>query len=166
MDARLIFQGRTADPTEPGMLDLVLDAGDLAADRGLATAVIISLFTDARARPDDRLPDPTGGRRGWWGDAAPAEVGGRVLTGDRIGSRLWLLAREKTTPETVARARTYIREALAWMARPEVGLARAIDVEVERQGLDRLAARITIHRPDGAVETYAFDQLWQQQEAA
>ena len=46
------------------------DARDLQGDDGLLTAVIISLFTDARAHDDDPLPDErvgvTSDKRGWW----------------------------------------------------------------------------------------------------
>ncbi|WP_211369165.1 phage GP46 family protein [Roseospira navarrensis] len=148
-DAALIWDA------EAGAADLALGPdGDLVADDGLRTAVIVSLFSDRRARPDDTMPDQRPDadqdRRGWWGDALPPTIGGRVFIGDRIGSRLWLLQREKITPETLARHRDAIREALAWMTDAAVGLARSVDVQVERQGLNRVAARITITLHDGS----------------
>lgn len=99
-----------------GEVDLVLVNGRLAFEQTLETAVIVSLLTDRRALPDDRLPDAPRAasilppdRRGWCGDAL-AEV-----PGDRIGSRLWLLKREKQTEETRCRAIDYAHEALQWM---------------------------------------------------
>lgn len=77
---------------------------DLQGDDGLMTAVIISLFTDARAHDDDPLPDERVGvssdRRGWWGDCLPDAQGEQTL--ESIGSRLWLLWREKDLDSVVA----------------------------------------------------------------
>lgn len=105
---------------ENGVFDLALAEGDLLGDDGLQTAVTISLFTDAPARRDDRLPDAgptsTGDRRGWWGDALDD-----IAAFDPIGSRLWLLSREKEILEdmdkVIPRARQYAEESLAWLTR-------------------------------------------------
>lgn len=116
-DIRLNFD------SEQGCFDLVLvsDAQgnrDLQDDPGLFTAVVISLFTDARAHDDDVLPDSYAGqpedakdRRGWWGDGLTADAD----TSGPIGSRLWLLWREKDLPSVVVRAQQYAQEALAWL---------------------------------------------------
>ena len=94
-------------------------AGGFQDDAGLGTSALISLFTDRRAGGDDGLPPAE--RRGWVGDVL-AEV-----PGDRYGSRLWLLKREKQTEETRIRAEEYAREALEWMV--DDGLVSAIEVE-------------------------------------
>ena len=47
------------------------------------------------ARP--ALPDPQSPRMGWWGDSFA------TVSGDRIGSRLWLFEREKITSVTLTR---------------------------------------------------------------
>ena len=80
-------------------VDGKLVALGLDSSEPLVRAVIISLFTWRRARPDDDLPGDL--RMGWWGDSVPE------IPNDRIGSRLWLLSRAKLTVETVARAREY-----------------------------------------------------------
>ena len=96
---------------ENGLFDALLSGplADLQGDDGLMTAVIISLFTDARAHDDDPLPDERVGvssdRRGWWGDCLPDAQGEQTL--ESIGSRLWLLWREKDLDSVVARARQY-----------------------------------------------------------
>lgn len=131
--------------------DLALDGASLASDDGLKTAIIVSLFTDARARDDDPLPAP-GDRRGWWGDAQPG------ITGDRIGSRLWLLNREKRLASVVARARDYAREALAWLIAD--GIAQAIEVEAAAIGDQTLAIGVIITRPDGPGRQ-RFDFTWE-----
>ena len=140
--------------------DLVLDGPGLLADDGLETRVIISLFSDARARPDDPLPG-TDGRRGWWGDAVPPTVLGETMTGHRTGSRLWLLWREKQVPEVLLRAREYAREALAWMIADRI--ATRIDVAAEFPRAEWLAIGVTIWRPDGAAVDYRYELSWQAQ---
>lgn len=89
---------------------------DLEGDDGLLTAVIISLFTDRRANADDPLPDERVGvpsdLRGWWGDHI-LEADAR----DSMGSRLWLLSREKEMAVVVARAQQYAEESLQWLIR-------------------------------------------------
>lgn len=132
--------------------DAALSAGALRTDEGLRTAILISLFTDARAGEDDVLPDLGGDRRGWWGDAFPASAG------DETGSRLWLLFREKITPGVIARARDYVRKALAWLI--EDGIARSIEVSVEAQDQHRLAIGIVLTRPDGPARE-RHDFVWE-----
>lgn len=150
MDALLFLNGETLTG------DVVLDGAGLAVDRGLETAIAVSLFTDRRADPDDVLPDPAGTRRGWWGDVVPPTVDGTPAEGDLIGSRLWLLSREKIVPETIARARTYAREALQWLI--DDGVAARVDVDVQAKPGGVLALAITVHRPDGSAANY--DYAW------
>lgn len=138
--ATIVIDGRT----------LSLGMAPTGNDDPLVRAVIISLFTWRRAAPDD-VTD--GGRMGWWGDTT-SEV-----TGDRIGSRLWLLAREKVLPATLNRAREYAREALAWLI--EDGLASRVEVEVERRGADGIAMAATIYRTDERPLVLRFDELWE-----
>ena len=109
---------------------LILDgAGRVATgerESRLARAVISSLFTWARARDGDELPTPESPRMGFWGDTYSP------VTGDRWGSRLWLLARETLTASTVAKARDLAKEALEWMVVDKV--AERIQVEATRNG--------------------------------
>jgi phage gp46-like protein len=106
--------------------DLEVDNGDFTHDGGLETAVIMSLFTDRRARDDDELLDEDlRDKRGWWGDLVSPEV-----EGDQIGSRLYLLSRAKTTEEALVFAKEVCEEALQWMIEDKV--ASSINVETER----------------------------------
>jgi phage gp46-like protein len=132
--------------------DYVLGALGLAEDDGLETAVLLSLFTDRRAEADDALPGSDVDRRGWWGDAWPD------IPGDRIGSRLWLLHREKQTPAVLGRAQQYAREALAWMI--DDGIASGVDVvaTIPRGGV--LALEIGITRPANPPIRYRFERFW------
>jgi len=126
--------------------DLVTTGTGLAHDTTLATAIIVSLFTDARARPDDVLPSGESDRRGWVGDVLGED-------GDRIGSRLWLLRRAKQTEETRRRAIDYAREALAWIVKR--GLARTIEVSAQWIGRGLLALSIAVVMPGSQTETYS-----------
>lgn len=97
----------------------------------LTTAIAISLFTDARVN-DDELPDGEE-NRGYWGDM-------HLPSGQSLGSKLWLLNREKITINTINKARDYITEATQWMI--DAGDLLAIEITVERQGIDRLAYQL------------------------
>lgn len=121
----------------------------LAADDGLETAVVLSLFTDRLAAEGE--VEPTF-RRGWWGDAY-AEV-----DGDRIGSRLWLLAREKQLPQVLARAELYAREALQWLVDDGVASAVAVSAQAVRPGVLGLA--VTIQRSAQPVAQFRFESFW------
>ncbi len=125
-----------------GSIDLAFRSGTgLLNDETLRTAVLISLMTDRRASDDDALPDfPTPGdirpdRRGWCGDALAEDS-------SLIGSRLWLLWREKQTEETRRRAVAYCREALQWLI--DDGIASAVTVDASWPETGWLAVRIAI----------------------
>lgn len=134
-DIRSVFLG-----LEQGV-DYALAALGLELDDSLETAVIMSLFTDRRAEDDDRLPFGESDRRGWWGDAY-ADVPSR-----KIGSRLWLLEREKQLPEVLVRAREYALEALQWLV--DDGRAARVDVEASFPRTGVLGLEVTLWLPAG-----------------
>ena len=131
--------------------DWLLEPPELANDADLRTAVIISLFTDRLALPDDPLPDYAGTRRGWWADNDNDGL---------IGSRLWLLCREKRQEVVRQRAIEYSKEALRWLI--EDGVARAVDVLAEWNGVDRLDLLVTIDRNTGQTVRVKLDWVWNQ----
>lgn len=134
--------------------DLAVERGDLAADNGLETAVLVSLFSDAYV-PKEQLPDPSSDPRGWWADALLPN------TGDRIGSKLWtVFDRGKTDTAAKNLAKTYIEDALAWTL--DEGIAKRIDVVTTLPGGGRLDFLVSIYRPDG--ENIPFKFLWDGQE--
>lgn len=144
-DIALVWNGTEAD--------LAIEGGDLVLEEGLQTAAVISLFSDRRARPDDVLPADDGDRRGWVGDAWPR------VDGDQIGSRLWLLNREKDIPETLRRAREYARESLAWLIEDGIGASLDVQASVPMRGVLRL--ELTVNRRDGSTLNHQFDTLWE-----
>jgi phage gp46-like protein len=132
--------------------DLAVEANDLAQDAGLRTAILLSLFTDRRADDGDILPPGETDRRGYWGDSiVPAAT-------DRIGSRLWLLAREKATETTRARADEYAAEALEWLTEDRVAERVAVAADYFHPGM--LGIRVIVHRPQGDTVTFYFQRTW------
>lgn len=124
--------------------DFAIGAGLLETDDGLETAVIVSLFTDAGATPEELAsygiaPDRN---RGWWADDYPD------VDGDVLGSKLWLLERAKHTPEALADAVLFVEQALAWMVDDGVALAVSATANWHKPtGYLQLAIEIT--RADG-----------------
>jgi len=137
-------------------IDFDTEVNDIVYDEGLETAALMSLWSDKRADDDDAIDDQND-KRGWWGDLTVIEFT------DQIGSKLWQVARGKTTAETLVQAKQYIEEALEWMI--EDGVAARITAEAERSGplLDRLYFKVSIYKNYGSVETFLFDLPWQKQ---
>lgn len=107
----------------------------------LLRSVWISLFSWAR---DDNVKP----FRGWIGDNF----------GVKIGSRLWTINPSKITDDTLRIAKEMCDEALAWMI--EDGLAKSVDVIIERDGVDRINILVTITKNDGKIKEIRFDNIW------
>lgn len=135
--------------------DLVVEKNDLALDDGLQSAVIVSLFTEKRVRPDE-LPFPETDRSGWWGDMFAD------IEGDQIGSKLWLLRREKQTPETQIRYQEYAKEALAWLIEDKI--AETVEVVANFPERERVDLLVTIQKPQGKV-AFKYSITWNAQKA-
>lgn len=123
-----------------------VNSDGIETDDGLETAVILSLFQDARATEDEIAAAglPAAELGGWWGEAF------NEIEGDAEGSKLWLLARSKKTDETLARAKSYAEEALQWLIDDEVASAIAVEASWfygQHRGL--LVLVIDITRADG-----------------
>lgn len=131
----------------PKGIDLQISGGDLMTDDSLVSAVIVSLFTDRLAEPGDELPARGDDRRGWWADSTLP--GGN----DRVGSRLWLLDREKQLAEVLVRARRYAEEALSWLV--DEKRVRAVSVAATNPSRGLLLLRVTLTLLDGDTATVA-----------
>lgn len=125
-----------------GQFDIAMDGPDLLQDNSLHTTVLICLFTDRQAEPDDVIPDGTDNHRGYWANP-------------KMGSRLWLLNRAPATLTTALRAREYCIEALQILV--DIGLASSVNVETEFQA-EMLAIRIIITLADGSRYDNVFKQ--------
>lgn len=136
--------------------DWIMAGPSLASGGDLATAVLISLFTDRLAAADDEIPDGTTDRRGWWADNQPDG------TTDLIGSRLWLINRRVApTTKTLNDAINYAKEALQWMI--DDGVAASIDVQASWNAPNFLALVVTIFQTNGTTPvSLKYQLLWEQ----
>lgn len=127
--------------------DLVVDAGYIERGTGLEEAVLISLFTDERCDEGVEHPGAEHDLRGWWGDRYMERP---------LGSKLWLLGREKLTPELLPRIEAEAKAALQWMI--DDGLASEIEVTAEIYDSKSIGLLTKIYRPGDSGE--AFERLW------
>jgi phage gp46-like protein len=105
-------------------LDLVFAPHfDLGMDNGLRGAVLHSLIASRAVPPQEAVEAGVTTTGGWWADPYLSET-----RRDSYGSRLWLLKRAKALGHTPARARDYVRQALAWLI--EDGYATESDADV------------------------------------
>lgn len=131
--------------------------GGLKADAGLATAIILALFTDKRAPEGARLDD--GDRRGWFGD----RIDVRADLGETdLGSWIWLYERSALTEDLPLRIRDAAIDGLEPI-RLQGAVAR-FDVSVEMFRLEeRIDLFIDAFSQDGTqVFNQRFALLWDQ----
>ncbi|MCW3644120.1 phage GP46 family protein [Burkholderia cenocepacia] len=128
--------------------DWVLAGADLLAGSDLASAVLISIFTDREASADDVIPDGSTDRRGWWADDNVS-----------IGSRMWLLKRAKQTTQTAQRAYDYLAEALQWLI--DDGVAGRIEITTQwvRRGV--LGARVVVIKNGTVLHDGRYVWAWE-----
>jgi phage gp46-like protein len=138
---------------DDGIVRPELEAGDLKADEGLETAVLISLFSDQRAE-EIEVPNGQTSRRGYWGDMYPP------VEGDRHGSKIWTHERSKASLSVLAALETRILEALDWMIKD--GAAVSVSAEGEIDDFKQMFFTIEITRPTG--ENDRFSLIWDKQE--
>jgi phage gp46-like protein len=84
------------------------------------------------------------------------------LEGDQIGSKLWLLRREKQLPSTLVRYEEYARESLQWLIDDKV--ASAVTVSASYPETGRVDLLISIQRPQGAV-SFKYSLSWNAESA-
>lgn len=105
--------------------DLVTDTNNsLVDDLDLETAVLISIFSNARMPSDHDDFAGYGPKGGWWGDDHAEEAG------DITGSLLWLLRREVATIANINQAKIWLENALQWLL--DDGVAESVVVEAWR----------------------------------
>jgi phage gp46-like protein len=142
-------------------LNWLIEPIDGSGDGELVDAVLVALGTDRLADPDDILPGlDDDDRRGWWGDLDA----GLIYDGWPIGSRIWILTRQKITGaparqgSTVKRVETYVREALQPFVDKQI--ATRLDVSAERVEIDRIDASATLYRGPVALVDLRYAVLW------
>lgn len=136
-----------------GSFDVAMNGPDLVPGNPLLNDIILSLFSDAPALPDDVLPSgASSDRRGWFGDAY-ADV-----PGDVWGSRLWLLERAKCDQDTLNRGLEYAQEALQHLI--DDGVAASIDITTFYPCTGRMTIEGVVNKPDGSNQPFSYDYVW------
>lgn len=126
------------------------DIQDIVSDPGLETAILIMLFSDKRASVDDVLPDNSSNdKRGWWGD---------MLFEENIGSKLWLLSREKTLQTLNAKLEEYTLEALQPLIKEKI--AKSITATVTRIGSHQYKTQVKIYRSTDQDISFTYFYNW------
>jgi phage gp46-like protein len=129
------------------------DDGTLADDGGIETLVLLSIFTDVEATQAEIAAAGLDEQRGWWAHADSL----RDPATPKMGSKLWLLRREKTLLATFRRAEVYVLDALAWLKKQ--GIAETIQVTATRPRPGWLSLEIIITRPSKLLPP--FKRLWE-----
>jgi phage gp46-like protein len=118
--------------------DLDFGEFDINSDDSLKTTIILCVFTDKRHE----------GERGCWTDSFEDE---------EIGSKLWLIDREKKMADVPLRANEYVKDSLQWLIRDGVIKSVKVDSFIDDQNL--LQIPIWITKPNGS--TSKFDLVWE-----
>ncbi len=112
----------------------------------ILTNIIASLFTDARANEDDILSSGGIDKRGWWGDS---------FSDKKIGSKLWLLSREKQLSSVLKRAQEYAEESLQWMIKERLIKSVTVTATNPTNSVLLLTVRPILYNSDDVPE-YSF----------
>lgn len=135
----------TPSPDEV-LYDIVIGPdGDILTEDQLDTAIVVSLFTDARAEAHEIVKPQM--RRGWVGD----------LEDGSIGSKLWLLEQERLTLAVLARASDYAEKALEWLVDDQIAVSVVARAYV--QGGDAVLD-VDLKKPNSRTEA-RFVGLWE-----
>jgi phage gp46-like protein len=130
----------------------------------LVTAVTIAFCTDRLAETSDELPIPgSTDRKGWWGDDGAAEI----WNGWPVGSRFWLMTRDKITDSnysggsTVARAAGFANECLQPFV--DARIISDFDVDIVQSGAQQVVTTVTLYRgplPDISLQFQSLYNLF------
>ncbi len=133
--------------------DLIVQCNDLVLGNDLQNAIALSLFTNARARAGDALPN---GRQsepfGWWGY--------KIGDDGEFGSHLWLLKNSNATQDTLNKAKQYAKKALEWLI--EDGIAIDITVTADYIGCKNKYLNLTIEveQPNNISQFWKWAYAW------
>lgn len=127
--------------------------GALRTDFSLETPVLISIFTDVQASAQEIKSAGLDRQQGWWADADSLRA-----TGVRkMGSKLWLLSRGKTTRETCKRVEQYVKESLQWLI--DDGIVASVAVTATKAASGILNLSVSLYKPNKLIAP--FQRLWQ-----
>lgn len=129
--------------------DISFTNGDLTSTNSLDTAVLMSLYTDARAS-NSEVPEIQR-RRGWWGNIVSN------YPDYQIGSKLWLLYQARLNQNTLNLVKTYIYNCLSWMI--DDGYITNIGIDTEATSNEGILVGIVLSISQNIVYNNSF-QLW------
>lgn len=131
---------------DEGIYDIPLtdDGKDLATIDGLETAIIVSVFTYARANSGD-VPDSFN-RRGWVGNLLT------LLEGYELGSELWVLSQSRINTETLNRGEDFVKRSLQWML--DDGVADTITVTFTQSSVREVEVEIILLKSSNVIGRY------------
>jgi len=136
-----------------GYYDISIDTdGDLVKEDGFDTNLVVSMFCEKRAGPDEVI-EPTL-RRGWWGNTLSD------TPNFEIGSKLWLLDQAKLTTGTVSLAAQYTQQALVWLKTD--GHIKDVIVTAAASftsGRPNVEVKVDLIRNDNKIE-YKYFTVW------
>ena len=134
-----VFTDLAAKPDKDGIYDFAIDPDtrDLQLASGMDSALLVSLHTDRRARPDE-VADPWK-RRGWCGDDYDGDPE------ETWGSGLWLYEQARLNQETVEGVKMEVYQCMSWLLQDK--MAQSVDVDVVSSPSAR-QMRISVHIRD------------------
>jgi phage gp46-like protein len=163
-DIRIVQVGITEAITLDWLLTtnaLLPAQNGLDETQALVTAVTIAFCTDRLAEVSDDLPIPgSTDRKGWWGDDGAADI----WDGWPVGSRFWLMTRDKITDfnykggSTLARANTFAAECLQPFV--DAKIISDFDVDVVQVNAQRVDTTATLYRGPLPAISLQFQSLW------
>ncbi len=133
---------------DDGLFDLNVSNSAFETVDGFETAIIVSLFTDARA-PSSVVKTPSR-RRGWIGNILTAN------SGLELGSRLWTFEQARLTEPTLNDIAVAAQESLSWMV--QRNQAKSVSATAEKTGLRDVTVNVSITTIQGKEERYSV--LW------
>jgi phage gp46-like protein len=126
--------------------DIAIEDGDISLDVTLKTAVIISLFSDARTPESIEFSED---RRGYWGDSIDEEK-------IEMGSLLWMQDRSRLNQQTIDDRKNFCTNAMQWLITD--GIADNIVVNAERSIINRdaIITNIVIYKSNKNIGSISF----------
>ena len=118
--------------TVEGYYDLAIVDETLEETEGYDTAILISLFTDARAALEE--VGNALNQRGWWGSIT------RYFDTE-VGSKLWLFEQSRLTENVKLRIGDTVRRSLRWFVEDDI--FEAVQVEVDQERTHEIIIRIS-----------------------
>lgn len=132
-----------------GSFDIAIDGSDFATVDGFETAILVSLFTDARAPA--ALVSQAISRRGWVGNILTADIG------RDLGSILWTYEQTRLDTGTLTGLQNAAQLSLSWMI--EDSIAQNVSVEVDRTNIRSVTVGVRIVGQSNAVSEYSAQWL-------